>query len=196
MKILKYKDIIALTPCPEYNENLIRDIIGDGKTTLQVLQMQNIPAQDRMWLVHRDASIIESTTAILYNILLRALTNNILHKCNEPKIVEWASNWINGNDRSVKMTQFFRIHYDYNKAVTASIEAVLVGSSELCPYGFKHACINAADAAYYAAVDTHGVSSKRLGRGSKIAINAMDTEYELQVQDAINELSKLDTCST
>ena len=46
-------------PCSEYTESRVKELIGKGKTPLEILELE-IPAEDRLWVVLRNEIIPEN----------------------------------------------------------------------------------------------------------------------------------------
>ncbi len=56
MKKITTNQIMLWKPCPDYTRARVAELIGKGKTPLQILDL-NIPAVDRLWVVLREEII-------------------------------------------------------------------------------------------------------------------------------------------
>jgi hypothetical protein len=61
-KTITIDEIIALKPCPAYPPERVRKLAAmepgkDSWTALEILARENVPAADRLWLVHRESLI-------------------------------------------------------------------------------------------------------------------------------------------
>ena len=102
MKLITVNMITDLKPCPKYNQTYLRTLIGDGKTLLQILDL-DIPAEDRIWVTIR---LIPPAVAvkIAQQGVHRSLQKYVL-ECKVPFVVEWATDWLSGKDRSTESAQ-------------------------------------------------------------------------------------------
>ena len=53
------KKIMSWKPCSEYPESTVKKLIGKGKTPLEICDL-GIPAEDRLWVLLRNAIIPEN----------------------------------------------------------------------------------------------------------------------------------------
>jgi len=56
MKKITVREIMKLGPCSYYSEEKVTDLIGEGKTPLEILDLE-IPKSDKFWLLLRPESI-------------------------------------------------------------------------------------------------------------------------------------------
>jgi len=56
MKKITVREIMKLSPCSYYSEEKVTDLIGEGKTPLEILDLE-IPKSDKFWLLLRPESI-------------------------------------------------------------------------------------------------------------------------------------------
>ena len=59
MKKITVKEIMSWSPCSEYTELRVKELIGRGKTPLEICDLK-IPAEDRFWVVLRNEVIPEN----------------------------------------------------------------------------------------------------------------------------------------
>ena len=69
-------------PCPEYTEEKIAAILGDGKTLTEILELKEVPAKDRIWAVVQFLPKIDNRKFAIW-CARRANRNNI------PKITRY-----------------------------------------------------------------------------------------------------------
>jgi hypothetical protein len=102
MKTITLKEIISWKPCRDYTDNynalLLR--LAGGATEwplLDILQRNDIPADDRVWVATRKGVLTDTQrTAWLDVVVTRAVTNHALGTL----INGWARRWLSGEDRS------------------------------------------------------------------------------------------------
>ena len=62
--MITVEQIMTFMPCSDYLEPRVRELIGDGKTPLEILNL-DIPAMDRLWVVLRPEIIPERELRLL-----------------------------------------------------------------------------------------------------------------------------------
>jgi len=68
--------MMAKKPCPEYTEEKVSAILGDGKTLAEILELKEVPAKDRVWAVVQFLPKIENKKFAIW-FARRANRNNI-----------------------------------------------------------------------------------------------------------------------
>ena len=59
MKRITVKEIMSWGPCLKYHESRVKELIGKGKTPLEICYLE-IPAEDRLWVLLRNEIIPEN----------------------------------------------------------------------------------------------------------------------------------------
>ena len=56
--IITTEQIMSWNPCDRYNESIVSGLIGDGKTPIEITELE-IPIEDRLWVLLRPDIIPE-----------------------------------------------------------------------------------------------------------------------------------------
>ncbi len=81
--IITARDIISHDPCDDYPPELVRQLIGDGKTPLEILDLP-IPAEDRIWVMTRPGMVPEH----IQDEFARKCALSVIHLWNAPNVVK------------------------------------------------------------------------------------------------------------
>jgi hypothetical protein len=85
MKTLTLDEIIGFAPCEEYtkNDNALLLQLANGRTEctlIELLEREDIPPKDRVWLATRDGVLTrEQATRFATTVARRAVQNHALH---------------------------------------------------------------------------------------------------------------------
>ena len=163
-------DIIKLRPCPDYEHDQIQKIIGDGLSPLELCNLKDIPAEDRLWVLFQVVSK-DVVKKALHRTVRRAVENHALH-CGVDEVEKWASEYLAGDASAV--------------SAESTVSAASAASAE--------STVSAASAAR--AESTVSAASAASAAWAASAASAESAERELQIQDFIAELERTDKDAT
>ena len=92
--IITTEQIMAWSPCGRYNESIVSDLIGDGKTPIEITELM-IPAEDRLWVLLRQDIIPE----IQLHSLACDFAQAVSHLNQDPRVqaaIDAKRKWIAG----------------------------------------------------------------------------------------------------
>jgi hypothetical protein len=99
MKTITVEQLLKYGPC--YNEETIRDLAGDKKewTALEILALNHVPAQDRLWVVLReelvDAPILHEFACLCAESVLHMTRDADRKICRSA--IETKRRWLRGD---------------------------------------------------------------------------------------------------
>ena len=92
--IITTEQIMSWRPCGRYNESIVSDLIGDGKTPIEITELM-IPAEDRLWVLLRQDIIPE----IQLHSLACDFAQAVSHLNQDPRVqaaIDAKRKWIAG----------------------------------------------------------------------------------------------------
>ena len=132
--------MMAKSPCLEYTKEKVSAILGDGKTLKEILEMEDIPAKDRVWATVQFLPNIENRKFAIW-CARRVNRNNVSKITRHIDAVE--EFYIFG---TMTKTEFDECREAYNAADTAADTAA--------DWAAEYAAYRAADDAAESAADT------------------------------------------
>jgi len=92
--IITTEQIMSWYPCDRYNEGIVSDLIGAGKTPIEIAEL-GIPAEDRLWVLLRQDIIPE----IQLHSLACDFAQEVAHLNPDPRVqaaIDAKRKWIAG----------------------------------------------------------------------------------------------------
>ena len=116
--------ITSCDPCykredGEVDVDRIRAIIGDGVSPSEALEL-DIPAADRVWLLTRPGVLSPEQAATFSDrAVVRAVQTHALHCGRGENVRAWATQWLDGSDRSGDAARAVRVVLEEEAAAAA-----------------------------------------------------------------------------
>ncbi len=92
--MITVKQIMKWKPCPEYPKKRVIELIGDGKTPLEICDL-NIPSEDRLWVLLR----LEIIPELKLHELACDFAQAVAHLNPDPRVqavIDAKRKWIKG----------------------------------------------------------------------------------------------------
>ena len=106
MKLITIKDLDEWGACnradgEKYSDENIKKLLGKrkGLTPLEITEMDQIPIDDRIWVLLRKDVLGDKLDSVVKKIVDYQVKKQCL-KCGIKSVEEWAKNWLNGTDRT------------------------------------------------------------------------------------------------
>jgi len=159
MKKITTEFIMSHGPCPDYPRSRIAQLIGSGKTPLQILEL-DIPAKDRVWVMTREGILTHSELVqFAINCAERVLEDfeSRYPSDKRPRVaIETAKKWLrnptsaNAANAAYAAANAAAANAAY-AAYAAAYAANAAANAAYAAYAAANAAANAAYAAYAAA---------------------------------------------
>ena len=167
------QDILSMKPCSTYTLEFIQTF-GETMSAVEILKLDAVPLADRSWFAaHLPAKYVELWRE---KFLAQCITNHGLG-CGIPKVAQWATKWLSGEDRSKEAA----------RAATWAARARAAEAAAWAAWAAWAVVAEAAAEAAWAATET-AAARARAAEAEAEAARARAREYELQIQEMITVL--------
>jgi len=118
MKRITVENIMSWKPCPGYTPERVFELVGNGATLLELLQLP-ISVKDRLWvamqyLKRHDYTLLEAWAG---DIVERRVRRHTL-RCGGKQVEMWAQAWLDGESWAHDQNNIWALRFGAKRAFT------------------------------------------------------------------------------
>ena len=126
--IITTEQIMLWNPCDRYNEGIVSDLIGDGKTPIEITELE-ITIEDRLWVLLRPEIIPEMD---LHSIACD-FAQSVAHFSTDPRVqaaIDAKRKWIAGkiSDKELEAARAAAWAATWEAAMEAAMAAAMAAT--------------------------------------------------------------------
>lgn len=93
--------VLACKPCPDYTRERLEKLSrGRVWTTREILDREDIPAADRVWLACQKGAITVKQRKQWLDVIVGRAVTTYASYCDIPEVEVWAARWLSNVDRT------------------------------------------------------------------------------------------------